>query len=148
MFSAKLLIPLVVIGGGALIFTSAKATAKKKKVEEAYDLGLDKPDDTTPPFPPAVERAVPTYEITQTLFNEWWQQTEYGLEGDPGFWIKEFEDPPSGLDWIGPFPFLQFGNPDVAIATNDGALWYWDNGWHPAPKLADDYDAWYLANKY
>lgn len=213
---SRVLIPLVGVAGVFLAVGSAKAKAKKKKIDQAFDLGLDDcmtseetlakfaddtgyhvyyfktpadkqppkpgftadplarafdasdcrferwngsawvPDDATndqldqwlsentPPEPPSSTRAVPSQPITSTLFQTWWEQTEFGQAGVPGFWINEFHDPPSGLDFIGPFPIIGLQpNPNVAIATNDGALWYWDNGWHPAPKLSEMYDEWY-----
>jgi len=137
-----LLIPLAVIGSGiALVVGTATAAAKKKSVSKSQQILTDEEveaEDTPPEAPPG--RAIPKNPINQSTFSQWWKQTEFGEAGVPGIWTHA-DEPTSGLEWLGGWKFSP--NPNVAIATNDGALWYWDNGWHPAPKLATDYDDWY-----
>lgn len=137
----KVLLPLAVIGGGVfLVVNSAKASAKKDAASKAQAGTVLDDEEDAPPLPNATSRAVPDSPITQTLFTQWWSETSYGQAGVPGIWTH-VDSPETGFEWVaGQF----FGaNPNMAIATNDGALWYWDNGWHPAPLLADDYDVWY-----
>lgn len=136
---SKLIIPLLLIGGGiAFAISDARASAKKKKIDGALDLGLDDVDTSDAPLPPAASRAYPQSPINATLFNEWWQQTSWVQNGVMGFWVP-LDGPAAGTDWI--LPNSNYN--DVVLATQDGALWYHDNGWHPAPLLAQDYDAWY-----
>lgn len=138
----KVLLPLAVIGGGiVLVVQSAKADAKKKAASDAQaGTVLDPDDEDSPPLPQAVSRAIPENPINQTTFTQWWAQTAFGQGGVPGVWTH-VDQPASGFEWVAGSFFN--ANPNIAIATNDGALWYWDNGWHPAPLLAADYDDWY-----
>lgn len=141
----KFLIPVVLVGGGALLlFNEAKASEKKKRVSKAYELGLDDVDDseTQPPLPPAMSRAIPANPIDHQSFNAWWYQTGWAETGVMGFWT-DITSPLEGTEWV--LPGINPSYNDVILATNDGALWYHDNGWHPAPLLAQDYDAWVAA---
>jgi hypothetical protein len=220
MSALRYLFPLALVGGGiALAVSSAKADAKKKKIDKALDLGLDdcsvsesqiegfakakgyqiyyfdvhattqppkaaylnnpnaRAFDATvchfvgwsgagtwvldaptqaefdawlnssgplpPPPPPANEKAYPSNPINQALFAEWWYQSGNPEVGVMGFWL-EVSEPPTGLD-IGYNLPIDFD--DVVIVTNDGAFWFWDNGWHPASVLVYDYDTWYNATR-
>lgn len=136
----RYLFPLLLVGGGvALAVSSAKADAKKKKIDEAFDLGLDDVDTSEPPLPPAMTRALPTNPINHNLFKAWWMSSGYPEQGIMGFWT-ELDGPLDGTDWI--LPNANYF--DVIITTGDGALWVYSDGWHPAPDLAAEYDAWYV----
>lgn len=133
---------LLVVGGAALVYSAAKADAKKKKIDEALDLGLDEegPGELPPPPPPIPERAIPSNPINEELFSTWWYESGNPETGVMGFWT-DFENPPDGTDFLGFQIPLDYQ--DIVITTKDGAMWYWDTGWHPATVLVYDYDTWY-----
>lgn len=139
----KLLIPLAVIGGGIALIGNARASEKKKRVDKALDLGLDDVDigdaPAEGPLPPAMKRAVPQYPINRELFNEWWYQTGNPETGVMGFYDEQNHDPIPGTEWL--LPTIDYD--DVVLVTNDGAFWYFDDGWHPGEVLALKYDSWY-----
>ena len=138
----RFIIPVAIIGGGAvLVFNEAKASEKKKRIEKAYDLGLDDvevEDDGNPPLPPAMSRAYSNNPINHETFNGWWFETDWAKNGVMGFWLPE-NMPAAGTDWL--LPGINY--PDAVVVTSDGAFWYFDDGWHPAPLLAQDYDSWF-----
>lgn len=139
--SMRVLFPLVLVAGGiALVISEAKASAKKKRIDKGLDLGLDEPDESQPPLPPAMTRAYSQNPINHETFNAWWYQTPWVENGVMGFWV-ELDIPQDGTDWL--LPGINY--PDAVIVTIDGAFWYFDNGWHPAERLAQDYDAWFNA---
>lgn len=142
MSAMRMLFPLFLIGGGvALAISTAKADAKKKKIDEAFDLGLDEPDIDQPPLPPAMSRAYSRNPINQETFNGWWYEASgYPQTGVMGFWL-DIDLPSAGLDWLLP----NVDDADAVVVTNDGAFWTFDNGWHPSERLAQEYDAWFDA---
>lgn len=140
-----LLVPAGLVIGGVLLFSSAKANEKKKRVNAALDLGLDDVEiddnDAQPPLPPAMTRAIPSNPMNHETFNAWWLQTSWVANGVMGFWTNLDGPTTTPADLL---PNTDYT--DVVLATNDGALWFYDDGWHPADLLAQDYDAWFNAN--
>jgi len=140
----RYLFPLILVGGGvALALSSAKANEKKKRVDKALDLGLDDVpvDDENPPLPPAMRRAYSENPVNRETFNEWWYSTEYPGNGVMGFWL-DIDLPSAGLDWLLPGVGDEA---DSVVVTNDGAFWFFENGWHPAERMAQEYDEWFNA---
>lgn len=139
----RYMFPLLLVGGGvALALSSAKANEKKKRVNDALDLGLDdvEVDDGNPPLPPAMTRAYSNNPVNRETFNAWWYASGYPEIGVMGFWL-EVDLPSSGIDWL--LPGVE--DAEAVVATNDGAFWFFDNGWHPAARLAQEYDEWFDA---
>lgn len=130
--------------GGVLIATSAKKASAQTKPAGPTPTGplppVPTPTSDVPSFPtpptPTEQRALVTCAYSQFDWNSFWIQTDwYQVGGASGFYYGG-NDPPS-LDFLGGASVL--GNPQMALMTGDGAVWYYDNGWHPAPPLAAEY---------